>query len=412
MTVFLLTRAVEPECFTLRGYKIVRLLVNRTEQLIFCLGRLEPLKQLINAAQIFQRHVGSPYPPSFLAVAGVAPEVRRFLSVDSDLPGVCDAEGLSFSRRHLRHDKDYLVVPEAEVGRHCTYVVRYLAAIRPSGGTNIHDALVEALRPEPRRGMLPMVLFLTDGLPTVGRTGERTIRDMVERGNAHHRRIFTFGVGEDVNAPLLDRLAELTRGTSTYVLPGEDVELKVAGVFKRLSGPVLADVTLTARDATGRTAMIPVEDVIPATMPDLFEDDQLIVLGRYRWDGPITFRIAGNYLGRKRTFEFTFDMQGAATTRNAFVPRLWASRRIGELIDQIRQIGAPGSGPGSGTFDPFHDPRTRELAEAVLQLSTEWGILTEYTAFLATEGTDLSDWDNMRRVAGGNLRSRAIGSVR
>lgn len=291
---------------------------------------------------------------------------------------------------------------------------RYLAAIRPGGGTNIHDALLEALRPEPRRGMLPMILFLTDGLPTVGKTGERAIRDMVERGNAHHRRIFTFGVGEDVNAPLLDRLAETTRGTSTYVLPGEDVELKVAGVFKRLSGPVLADVTLTARDAAGRIAMIPVEDVIPATMPDLFEDDQLIVLGRYRWDGPITFRLAGNHLGRKRTFEFTFDMR-AATTRNAFVPRLWASRRIAELIDQIRQIGAPGTGaPGndlsSGVFDPFADPRTRELAEAVLQLSTEYGILTEYTAILATAGTDLSDWENMRRVVGGQLRSRAIAS--
>jgi len=284
---------------------------------------------------------------------------------------------------------------------------RYLGAIRPGGGTNIHDALVEALRAEARPGMLPMVLFLTDGLPTVGRTGERVIRRAVERGNRHRRRVFTFGVGEDVNAPLLDRVAESTGGVSTYVLPGEDVELKVAGVFKRLSGPLLANVRLSARGSKDRRMAIPIEEVIPARMPDLFRDDRLIVLGRYRDDAPITFHLAGDYLGRRRTFAFTFDMS-SATTRNGFVPRLWASRRIAELIDQIRQIGAPEGLRDVSGFDPFKDPRTRELAETILQLSTEFGILTEYTAFLATEGTDLSDGRELRRVAGEQLRSRAI----
>ena len=88
---------------------------------------------------------------------------------------------------------------------------RYLDSIRPSGGTNIHDALVEALRQQPTEGMLPIVLFLTDGLPTVGKTSERAIREMVAATNTN-RRLFTFGVGEDVNVPLLDRLAEQTRG--------------------------------------------------------------------------------------------------------------------------------------------------------------------------------------------------------
>jgi hypothetical protein len=91
------------------------------------------------------------------------------------------------------------------------------------------------------------------------------------------------------------------------------------------------------------------------------------------------------------------------------VPRLWASRRIAELIDLIRQAGAPEAGGLPTTlFDPFTNPRTKELAEEILRLSTEFGILTEYTAFLATEGTDLSDWDTVREVANRELSRRAV----
>ncbi|HLU38884.1 MAG TPA: VIT and VWA domain-containing protein, partial [Planctomycetota bacterium] len=141
--------------------------------------------------------------------------------------------------------------PVVKDDRSLAKVSAYLGALRPLGGTNTHDALLEALR-QPTDGVaLPIVLFLTDGLPTVGTTAERAIREMVAAGNAARRRVFTFGVGEDVNVPLLDRIAEGTGATSTYVLPGEDVELKVARVFKKLSGPVLAGPAVTARGADG-----------------------------------------------------------------------------------------------------------------------------------------------------------------
>ena len=109
------------------------------------------------------------------------------------------------------------------------------------GGTNIHDALLEALRQPPAEGTLPIVLFMTDGLPTVGQTSEAAIRELARKGNPHQRRIFTFGVGVDVNTPLLEKIAYESRATTTFILPGEDVEVKVAAVFKRLRGPVLAD---------------------------------------------------------------------------------------------------------------------------------------------------------------------------
>ncbi len=283
----------------------------------------------------------------------------------------------------------------------------YLATLRPGGGTNIHDALVEALRPEPLTGTLPIVLFLTDGLPTVGTTSEVLIRELVENGNRHHRRVFTFGVGGDVNAPLLDRIAEVSRATSTYVLPEEDVEVKVARVFKELFGPVLSDVELATLDEHGGIDTRRVRELEPSRLADLFEDDQLVVLGRYRGDAPLSFRLSGDWLGTNRGFAFHFDLS-KATTKNAFVPRLWASRRIAELIDDVRQAGANVAAPRTAAQDPFADPRLRELREEIMRLSTRFGILSEYTAFLATEGTELGDWSGMTATCGRELDQRAM----
>ncbi|MDP2897433.1 MAG: VWA domain-containing protein [bacterium] len=286
----------------------------------------------------------------------------------------------------------------------------YLKSITARGGTNIHDALLEALRQKPAEGMLPIVLFLTDGLPTVGQTSEVTIRNVAMKANAYERRIFTFGVGVDVNTPLLERIALETRATATFVLPKEDVEVKVSQVFNRLSGPILASPKLEIASARQRTdsgiSVARVRDVIPDRLPDLFEGDQLVVLGKYIGEEPLTFELSGNYLGRERTFRFTFDLDNA-TTRNAFVPRLWASRKIGMLVDAIRQLGAD-VGPLPTQRSVSGDPRLKELVDEIVSLSTEFGILTEYTAFLAREGTDLTRRDEVLAEANRNFHERAI----
>lgn len=282
----------------------------------------------------------------------------------------------------------------------------YIAALRPIGGTNIHDALLEALRQPATPGMLPLVLFLTDGLPTVGQTSERAIRDMVSAGNACRRRIFAFGVGQDVNVPLLDRIAETTRGTSTYVLPGEDVEVKVGRVFKKLCGPVLANPELSALDAQGAVTTRRVRERYPQMLPDAFDGDSLVLLGQYRDEEPLRFLLEGNEADVRRHFRFEFDMH-KASTRNAFVPRLWAARRVADLIDQVRQAGADTGRPRVAGADPFADPELRELRDEILRLSTEFGILTEYTSFLATEGTKLDNWGGLLIGCQNELQSRA-----
>jgi Ca-activated chloride channel family protein len=283
----------------------------------------------------------------------------------------------------------------------------YLKGVKARGGTNIHDALVEALRQKPTPDTLPIVLFLTDGLPTVGETSEKAIRELVEKANPHKRRVFTFGVGPDVNTALLERVALETRATSTFVLPKEDVEVKVASVFRRLSGPVLAEPKLAATTEHGEPVAGRVHEILPDKLPDLFSGDQLVVLGRYKGEKPVHFRLSGNYLGKRRTFRFTFQLD-KATTKNAFVPRLWASRKIGVLIDAIRALGAD-AGPAHAGSRPPDDPRLKELVDEIVRLSREFGILTEYTAFLAREGTDLSRHADVLATAHDNFVNRAIG---
>ena len=283
-------------------------------------------------------------------------------------------------------------------------VAEFLETMTARGGTNIHDALLEALRQPPAEGTLPIVLFMTDGLPTIGQTSEAAIRDLARKGNPHGRRIFTFGVGVDVNTPLLEKLAYESRATTAFILPGEDVEVKVAAVFRRLRGPVLADPVLAlGESATGRRRT---RELIPARIPDVFEGDQIVLLGQYAGDEPLEFSLRGNYRGTPRIFQFRLSLD-QATTRNGFVPRLWAGRKIGLLVDAIREQGGT-PGVASIEANAMTNPRTRELVDEIVRLSTDFGILTEYTAFLAREGTDFSRKDKVLSEAEDLFRSRAI----
>ncbi len=301
----------------------------------------------------------------------------------------------SFASKPVIKDKDSI-----EKARH------YIRQLSSGGGTNLHAALIEALRQKPTDGMLPIVLFLTDGLPTVGVRSEVAIRRAAMKANAHKRRIFTFGVGYDVNAPLLTHIARKSRAVSTFLQPKEDVEVKVSQVYRRLTGPVLSEPKLATLNEKGEVVTDRVSDLMPIELPDVFEGDRLVVFGKYKSDKPLLLRLQGDYRGKPRTFRFEFKLDGA-TTKNSFVPRLWASRKIAFLIDEIRQAGAAeGDNPSAIAATIMTDPKMQELVDEIVRLSTEFGILTEYTAFLAREGTDLSDTASNNFVANNRLYFR------
>ncbi|AQQ72140.1 marine proteobacterial sortase target protein [Limihaloglobus sulfuriphilus] len=276
----------------------------------------------------------------------------------------------------------------------------YLAGTTASGGTNIYEALEGALAQAPNAGRLPVVLFLTDGLPTVNRTGEKEIAALAEKQNPHNRRVFTIGVGVDLNAPLLDRIAEVSGGRSEFILPAEDIEVKIGRVFERLTGPVFTDVRLEILEADGTPAIGRTLDILPGRIADVYEDEQIVLLGKYVGSRPLTFRLSGNYRGTHRSFDFAFSFD-KADPGYSFVPRLWAGRKIAVLTESIRQAGADAN---------TNDPRIKELVDEVIRISTEFGILTEYTAFLANEGMSLAEPEAIRREAADMFRSRAISS--
>ncbi len=268
----------------------------------------------------------------------------------------------------------------------------YIDAIVARGGTNLRDALIESLRSTSDQSVLPMVLFLTDGQPTVGVTSEGRIREDAKAHNDAHKRVFTFGVGLDVNAPLLDAVALDTRAESTFVLPNEDVELKVGRVFDKLDGPVMVDPVFASAYTGSDGARPKLFMVEPDSLGDLFAGSRVVILGRYEDLSPMPARMWISSPASDQKLEAGFSAEDASV-KHAFVARLWAQQRINSLINQIRLAGADGSSPD------------QELVDEIVRLSLEHGIMSEYTAFLADESMSLASAaaPEARRDAGRSL---------
>jgi len=232
----------------------------------------------------------------------------------------------------------------------------FVEKCQADGGTNINEALQDGLAQIKDGKKASFIIFLTDGLPTVGETDISNILRNVKNANRSATRIFVFGVGYDVNTRLLDRLATDNSGTSDYVRPSEDIEVKVSSFYRKVSHPILTNVRLSFDG-------VEVYDLYPRELPDIFKGTQLIVLGKYRGEGHSRVTLDGTTRGEKRNFTYQVDF--SPDDKNDFIPRLWATRRIGYLIEQLRLHG-----------------ENKELVEEVVRLSKKYGIITEYTSFL------------------------------
>jgi Ca-activated chloride channel family protein len=244
----------------------------------------------------------------------------------------------------------------------------YVNNLKAIGGTAINDALQQALDARPAESKRPfMIIFLTDGRPTIGITGEDPILENVKKrfsspppagGSA---RIFCFGVGTDVNTHLLDKITETTQAYSQYVLPEEDLEIKLSAFFMKINSPVLTQINLAFPEGVRTDRMY------PHPLPDLFQGGQLVLVGRYAGSGQGTLRLTGQVEGRKAEFSFPVEFVRHSEA-NDFIPRLWATRRIGYLLDEIRLHG-----------------ENAELKDEVVDLARQFGVVTPYTAYLIME---------------------------
>jgi Ca-activated chloride channel family protein len=195
--------------------------------------------------------------------------------------------------------------------------------------------------------------------------------------------VFPFGFGYDVNTTLLDKLGMENAGMADYVQPKEDLEVKVSNFFSRVSAPVLSDLELDM----GRAET---EFVYPRKPGDLFKGMQIAMIGRYKnaadlRDATVTLR--GKMGKEARSFSFDGLDLPLRSDDSDFLPRLWASRRVGWLLDQIRLNG-----------------ETKELKDEVVELGTRYGLVTPYTSYLATDGSlnntrDRVQLDGLSRAA-------------
>lgn len=269
----------------------------------------------------------------------------------------------------------------------------FIESIYAGGSTNIHGALETTLNQLHDTGRPTYILFLTDGIPTAGETSEPKIVDHVREKNRFGARIFTFGVGYDLNSRLLDKLARETFGQSEYVRPSEDIEDRVSRLYRRIEAPVMTDLKIAfeldeARVEEGEV----VNRVYPKGRIDLFAGEQLVLVGRYKRPGAAKVVVRGMVGGQEQKFDFPAKFVKRSDDESlAFVEKLWAVRRVGEILDEIDLHG-----------------KNSELVQELVSLSTRHGIITPYTSFLADENARVDDLAANAARAGERLEALAF----
>ncbi|WP_052598957.1 VIT domain-containing protein [Aureispira sp. CCB-QB1] len=263
--------------------------------------------------------------------------------------------------------------------------IDFIDDINPIGGTNIEEALDLALSAQETNSKRPFfVVFMTDGKPTIGETEEDPLLKKVAAMNKKNVRIFTFGIGTNLNTHLLDKITASTNAYRTYVLPDEDIELKVSDFYSKASSPVLTDISIEF-DKNVR-----ISDVYDKKLPDLFKGGSISLMGRYKGSGKSTITVSGNINGARKTFQYSVDLSNENTELD-FIPNLWASRAVGYLLDQIRLHG-----------------ENEELVKEVTRLAKKHGIITPYTSYLILEDEAVASRNQAIQEQDLILRPRAL----
>ena len=266
------------------------------------------------------------------------------------------------------------------------------------GSTNIDGALTTALGMLVDKKRPGYVLFLTDGLPTVGERNELKIAAHARAANTVNARMYSFGVGFDVNSRLLDRLSRDHRGQSVYVRPNEDIEVQVSKLYDRIGAPLLTDLAVGFEfDEVARAdAPAAISRTYPRELTDLFRGEQLVWVGRYRRSGRVKVTLEGTNGDQRKSFSFAATLARSSRDESkGFVEKLWALRRIGEIIDELDLNGT-----------------NQELIDELVRLSIAHGVMTPYTSFLADEDVNLAAKDNGNRARMTASRELALSNGR
>ncbi|MCU0332548.1 MAG: VIT and VWA domain-containing protein [Ignavibacteriaceae bacterium] len=242
---------------------------------------------------------------------------------------------------------------------------KFIKELNAVGGTNIEEALNLALKSKGKGNRPHLIVFITDGKPTIGETNDELLVKKLIDANAKNVRIFTFGIGNDLNTHLLDKITEQTKAYRTYISENEDIEIKVSSFYDKVQSPVLTNLSLSFGGS------VKTFQTYPKDLPDIFKGSSITIFGRYSGNGSSKIKLDGSLKGERKSFVIDADFAGDDEQYD-FIPPLWASRRIGYLLDQIRLNG-----------------ENKELVDEITQLAREHGIVTPYTSYLIMEDEEL-----------------------
>lgn len=243
-------------------------------------------------------------------------------------------------------------------------VINFIRSLHGDGMTFIEGAFKTAFKLKPRSEVPCYIIFLTDGLPTQGETDTAVLLQLAKSLNKDGRRIFGFGVGWDVDYHFLDLLARENGGYTTSVEPDENMEVPLAEFYSKISTPIMTDIEI---DIDG----VHVSDIYPRELPDLFLGGQIVLAGRYEGSGPGCISLSGRIDGQWREYEFDVYFE---QSKNDFIPRLWANRKIGFLLNEVRLHG-----------------ENDELVDQIINLAKRYGIITPYTSMLVVEDGEFAN---------------------
>ncbi|HEX8567938.1 MAG TPA: TonB family protein [Pyrinomonadaceae bacterium] len=239
-----------------------------------------------------------------------------------------------------------------------------------SGGTEMMTAIRAAFEPSGSNSHVRIVCFMTDG--QVGNEAE-IIAEVQKHRNA---RVFSFGIGESVNRFLLDKIAEEGRGEAAYVSLTDDGSAAAKRFHERVRSPLLTDISI---DWNG----LPVDDVYPNRILDLFSAKPIILHGRFTKSASGTIRLKGKRFGQDfvREIPVVFPENEA---QHDVLATLWARTRIDDLMSQ--------------DWNGIQKGKARdEVQNTITQLGLEYNLLTQFTSFVAVEDRIVTDGNQPAR---------------
>ena len=247
----------------------------------------------------------------------------------------------------------------------------FLQSRAGSGGTEMMKAIKAALAPSDNQSHVRIVCFMTDG--HVG-NDMAIISEVQKHQNA---RVFAFGIGQSTNRFLLDKMAEAGRGEVEYVSLKDDGSAAARRFHERIRNPLLTDISI---DWNG----LPVADVYPQRIPDLFGAKPVVLTGRYTSAGRATIRMKGKVAGNDFIREIPVELPETMASHDVLAS-LWARTRIDNLMARDY------AGAQTGNM-------LAKVKETITQLGLEFRLMTQFTSFVAVEEMIVTDGGQPRRI--------------